>query len=87
MTTIQVKTERRDVESWAFFYAFFAATLATMPVILRMFEIAWPYKIALFYIGFLLSAWFSLLSPTGQRALRLLQGGIQKGAVKFAALL
>ncbi len=87
MTFLNIKTEHRDTESWAFFYGFFFATLAAMPLLLAQFDFAWPYKIALFYVGFLLSAWVSLLSSTGQRALRVLQHGVQKSALKFAALL
>ena len=62
MTTIAIKTQsvraERRLITWRESYTGFAAALAALAAVISTLEMAWPFKIALFYLGFLAAAWF-----------------------------
>ncbi len=54
---------------WTFIYSVYASVLAVVPLILHFVDIAWPYKIAIFYAAFLAISYGSLLSSRGRRVI------------------
>lgn len=85
MTTINIKTESPR-ENWTFLYSFFAFSLITLALTLNMFALPGPYKIAIFYAGFLLLTLPLLNRWLGQK-FTLAWYKTEKGALKFLALL
>lgn len=95
MTTINIKSSSRpttyhlrptSAESWPFLYSFFGMFLLTLVLSLQMFDLPGPYKIAIFYLGFL-AAMPSLLHASSRRRLTLGWQKTQKGALRLIALL
>jgi hypothetical protein len=67
MTTIDISKQKE--ESWTFIYSFYASALAVVPLVLHFIDMAWPYKIAVFYVAFLAISYGSLLSEKGRTTL------------------
>ncbi len=82
--TTYIKT--KQPENWPFLYGFFGFTLLTFGLALQQFALPGPYKIGLFYLGFL-TAMPILLHAASRRGLTLAWGKAQKGALKLLALL
>lgn len=76
----------REKENWTFLYVFYFFALLALGLSLRQFDLAWVYKIAIFYTG-LMTVSLALLSAPSRRKLSLGWQKAQKGALKLMALL
>ncbi len=82
----QILDTRPRRDNWPFLYSFFAFTLLTLGLALNMFALPGPYKIGIFYAGFL-AAMPILLSAWSRQRLTLGWQKAQAGALKLMALL